>query len=301
MITEEIALTAINQYARSGEIQDVLVPFFRQTGRWVGDCRNWTKSTYRMASSIMHGAVLPENRRTAVNELGEPVLLTSFVWRKRRDVEIRWFEVRGSIRIRSLEAVSAPNLRTIDGYIYSCTDDKVGFPSLVSVGGDLDFQTTSNLHVPKLTSVGGSLMVVGCDLPCLENVGNRLWGYWPGPLHLPKLRSVGGSFEIEGAEKVIAPALEWVCYDLSLLFTTVFCANSLAEVGGSLDARSARTFHAAALRSVGDSLNTEAAPDFYRHDFEELVQWDMHPDAKSRWERREAVKRAMRSQQPLDI
>jgi len=53
-------------------------------------------------------------------------------------------------------------------------------------------------------------MVVGCDLPCLENVGNRLWGYWPGPLHLPKLRSVGGSFEIEGAEKVIAPALEWV-------------------------------------------------------------------------------------------
>ena len=28
MITEEIALTAINHYARTGEIQDVLVPFF---------------------------------------------------------------------------------------------------------------------------------------------------------------------------------------------------------------------------------------------------------------------------------
>ncbi len=57
MITEEIALAAINHYARIGEIRSVLVPFFRQTGRWVGDCRNWTKSTYRMASSIMHGAV----------------------------------------------------------------------------------------------------------------------------------------------------------------------------------------------------------------------------------------------------
>ena len=301
MITEEVALTAIKHYARTGEIQDVLAPFFRQSGRWVGDCRNWTKPTYRMASSIMHGAVLPENRRTAVNELGEPVLLTSFVWRKRRDVEIRWFEVRGSIRIRSLEAVSAPNLRTVDGYIYSCTDDKVGLPCLVSVGGDLDFQCTPNLHVPKLKSVGGSLMVVGCNLPCLETVGNRFWGYWRGPLHLPNLRSVGGSFEIEGSERVIAPALQWVCYDLYLLFSTVFCANKLAEVGGSLDARSARVFQAAALQAVGDSLNTEAAPDYYRPDFEKLVQWDKHPDAKSRWERREAVKRAMRSQQAMDI
>ena len=190
MITEEVALTAINHYARTGEIQDVLAPFFRQSGRWVGDCRNWTKPTYRMASSIMHGAVLPENRRTAVNELGEPVLLTSFVWRKRRDVEIRWFEVRGSIRIRSLEAVSAPNLRAVDGYIYSCTDDNVSIPCLVRVGGDLDFQCTPNLHVPRLTSVGGSLMVVGCNLPCLETVANRFWGYWRGPLHLPKLSAV---------------------------------------------------------------------------------------------------------------
>ena len=302
MITEEIALNVIAHYAGTGEIQDVLVPYFRQTGRWVGDCRNWTKSTYRLASSIMHGAVLPEWRRTAVNLQGEPILLTSFHWKKRRDVEIRWFEVRGSIRIRSLEAVSAPNLRTVAGYIYSCTDDKVGLPNLVSVGGDLDFRGTPNLHVPKLTSVGGSLMAIGCDLPCLETVGNRLWGYWRGSLNLPMLRSVGGSFEVEGAESLIAPALKWVCYDLNLSYiTNVFSANKLVEVGGSLDARSARVIQAAALRDVGDSLHTEAAPDFYRPDFEDLVYWDMHPEARFRWELREAVKRAMRSQQPMDI
>ncbi|MEI6607650.1 MAG: hypothetical protein WCP35_20285, partial [Verrucomicrobiota bacterium] len=57
MITEEVVLNAITHYAGTGEIQDVLVPYFRQTGRWVGDCRHWTKSTYRLASSIMHGAV----------------------------------------------------------------------------------------------------------------------------------------------------------------------------------------------------------------------------------------------------
>ena len=298
---EHLILDSIDHYARTGEIRDTLIPYFKQSGRWVGDSRNWAKATYKMASSIMHSAVLPEGRRTAVNALGESILLTSFFWTKRRDVEIRWFEVRGSIRIRSLEAVSAPNLRTVDGYIYSCTDDKVGLPSLVSVGGDLDFQTTPNLHVPKLTSVGGSLMVVECNLPCIETVGNRFWGYWNGALYVPKLRSVGGSFEIEGAVRVIAPALEWVCFDLNLIFTTVFCANKLAEVGGSLDARSARAFRAASLKYVGDNLNTEAAPDFYRPDFDDLLFWEMHPDARARWEMREAVRIQMRDLPPMCI
>lgn len=294
-MTEQTIITFIDHFARTGEIKDALVPFFRQTGHWVGDCRNWTKSTYRLASSIMHSAVLPEWRRTAVNSQGEPILLTSFHWKKRRDVEIRWHEVRGSIRIKSLEAVSAPNLKTVDGYFYSCTDANVSLPNLVSVGGDFDFQGTLNLHVPKLTSVGGSLMVIECELPNLETVGNRLWGFWSGPLHVPMLRTVGGSFEIEGAESLIAPALEWVCFDLSLSYiTTEFSANRLVEVGGSLDARSARIFHAAALKSVGDNLNTESAPDFYRPDFDDLLFWEMHPDAKARWQMREAVTKEMR-------
>jgi hypothetical protein len=301
-MTEKTILTFIDHFARTGEIQDALVPYFKQGGRWVGDCSNWTKSTYKTASSIMHSAVLPEGRRTAVNDHGEAILLTSFHWKKRRDVEIRWFEVRGSIRIRSLESVSAPNLKTVDGYFYSCTDANVSLPNLVSVGGDFDFQGTLRLHVPKLTSVGGSLMVIECDLPCLETVGNRLWGYWNGTLYVPKLRSVGGSFEIEGAESVIAPSLEWVCFDLSLSFvTTEFRANNLVEVGGSLDARSARIFHAASLKFVGDNLNTEAAPDFYRPDFDDSLFWEMHPDAKFRWQMREAVRKRMRDLPPICI
>ena len=301
-MTEQTILTSIEHFAITGEIQDALVPYFKQSGRWVGDCRNWTKSTYKLASSIMHQAFLPEIRRTTKNDLGERILLTSLVWKKRRDLEIPWYEVRGAIKIKSLEAVSAPNLRAVGGYIYSCTDSIVSLPNLVSVGGDFDFQGTLNLHVPKLTSVGGSLMVVECDLPCLETVGNRLWGYWNGPLHVPMLRSVGGSFEIEGAESVIAPALEWVCFDLNLSYiTTTFSANKLVEVGGSLDARSARIFHAASLQSVGDNLNTEAAPDFYRPDFDDTMFWEMHPDARARWELREAVRKQMKDLSPMFI
>ena len=207
-------LTSIEHYSRTGEILDDLLPYFRQSGRWVGDCRNWPKTTYRMASAVMHSAVLAESRRTAVNDQGEPILRTSFHWRKRRDVEIPWFEIAGSIKVKSLETISAPNLRSVGGYIFSCSDSEVCLPNLLRVGGDLDFQGTRKLHVPQLTEVGGSLLVIECDLPNLEMVGNRFWGIWTGPLFVPKLRSVGGSFEIGMAESVIAPALEWVCFDI---------------------------------------------------------------------------------------
>ena len=170
----------------------------------------------------------------------EPILRTSYHWRKRRDVEIPWFEIDGSIKVKSLEAISAPNLRSVGGYIYSCTDSKVCFPNLQRVGGDLDFQGTRKLHVPQLTEVEGSLLVIECDLPNHEMVGNRYWGIWTGPLFVPKLRSVEGSFEIGMAESVIVPALAWVCFDIVLTyFTTTFVANRLLEVGGSLHAESA--------------------------------------------------------------
>ena len=302
MITEEAALTAINHYVRTGEIQDVIVPYFRQTGRWVGDCRHWTKSTFRWASSIMHGAVLPEERRTEVNAQGEAVLCTSYHWRKRRNVELQWFEVKGTIRIKSLEAITATNLRSVGGDCYSCTDGKVSFPKLQSVGGDFDFQGTVRLHAPCLMEVGGSLMANECEMPNLEAVGNRFSGFWSGDLYLPKLRQVGGSLDIAGPECIIAPALVWVCYDIILAYgTTAFRANMLEEVGGSLDARYVTVFQVAALRSVGDSLHSDAAPDFYRPDFEDMVEWDMHPDAEKRWRLRGAIIALMRDMPTMDI
>lgn len=295
-------LALIEHYAKTGEIQDALIPYFKQSGRWVGDCRNWEKSTYRMASATMHSAVLPESRRTALNDQGKPILRTSFHWRKRRDVEIPWFEINGSIKIKSLEKISAPNLRSVGGYIYSCTDSEVCLPNLQRVGGDLDFQGTRKLHVPQLSEVGGSLLVVECGLPNLETVGNRFWGIWTGRLFVPKLRSVGGSFEIGMAESVIVPALEWVCFDIVLTyFTTTFVANSLVEVGGSLHAGSATIFHAAALRHVGDALYTNSAPDFYRPEFEDLALVEMHPDAERRWKLRGAVRALMRNMPIMDI
>ena len=250
----------------------------------------------------MHSAILPESRRTDVTDDGEQMLLTSYHWRKRQDVEILWFEVRGAIIIKSLERISAPNLRSVGGDCYSCSDDEVCFPILQRVGGDFDFQGTVRMQAPSLIEVGGSLMGNQFDMPNLECVGNRLSGFWGEDMYLPKLRQVGGSFDIAGPGRLLAPVLECVNGDIILSYTTTeFRANRLVEVGGALDARFARIFHAAALQYVGDELNTESAPDFYLPDLEDLPQWSMHPDAERRWRLRGAVCALMRSMPIMDI
>ena len=302
MIPDHKVVDAIKHFARTGEIKDQIVPFFDQNGRWFGNRRNWLKSTSKIATVVMHQVALSESRRTGINGRGEPILMTSFVWKKRRAVVVPWYEVRGSIRIKSLESIVADNLHSVGGDFYSDTDAKVSLPNLRRVGGNFDFQATVRLHAPALAEVGGSLLIVECQLPKIEIVGNRLWGAWTGSLQLPNLRSVGGSMEIEGAECIIAPTLEWVGFDLTLSdFAIQFLAGRLKAVGGSLCAGSAKIFRAPKLEYVGDSLYTGLAPDYYRPDFEELVYWEMHPEAKLRWELRQSVRRAVRSQQSIEI
>lgn len=302
MITEESIIIAIEHYNRTREILDILVPFFKQNGMWAGDRRNWNKSTSKKAAALMAHAFLPENRRIATNEQGEPILLTSFHSTRRRPIAIPWFEVKGSIRIRSLEEISCENLRMVGGYIYSSTDSEVNLPNLLWVGGDFDFQETLKLYAPVLKEVRGSVMVVECDLPQLEVVGNRFWGIWTDSLQLPMLRCVGGSIEVEIAEKFDAPALVWVGFDLILShLTTEFRAIKLVEVGGSLHAGAAAIIHAPMLEHVGDGLHTESAQDFYKPDYEDFAYWDKHPEARRRWEMRQAVRQAMSAQPPIDI
>jgi hypothetical protein len=303
MTTERIIVQAIDHYTRTGEIQDTLVPYFTQNGRWFGNRRNWRKSMSKRAAILMANAFLHSSRRTALNTRGEPILLTSFRWRRRRSVTIPWYEVRGAVSIKSLESITAPNLRAVSGDFYSCTDEEVNLPNLTSIGGDLDMHETLNLHAPVLAEVGGGLFVAEPDLPRLNSVGKRLWVCWGSDLRLPCLRHVGGSFEVEGADRVFLPALQWVGFDLKVCYlTTVFSAPMLEAVGGTLEARSAKVFHAARLESVGDALFTESAMAYYRPDFDDgSLHWEMHPDARTRWQMREKVSHALGAQPPLDI
>ena len=302
MITESMINKSIDHYTRTAEIQDELIAFFTQNGRWCGDRRNWRKSFSKRAAYLMHHAVLPPCRRTAWNDKGEPILLTSFHWRRRRPVAIPWFEVCGDIKIKSLDSITAMNLSSVAGYFYSSTDSDVCLPNLKWVGGDFDLHETLKLHVPVLTYVGGSLMICEPDLPSLETVGKRFWVCWASELRFPNLRYVGGSLEVEGAASVFLPVLEWVGFSLTLChLTTVFSAPRLEAVGASLHAGSARIFHAARLKSVGDALFTESAMDYYQPDFDGSLHWEMHPDARSRWKMRELARLLTRAQAPIEI
>ena len=302
MIAESVIVKSINHYSRTGEIHDTLVPYFTQRGRWFGNRRNWRKSMSKRAAILMAMAFLTTSRRTALNTLGEPILLTSFSWRRRCPVTIPWCEVRGSVSIKSLESITAANLRSISGDFYSSTDAEVYLPNLKSVGGDFDLHETLKLYAPVLAEVGGSLMVCEPNLPRLEAVGKRLWVCWTSELCLPHLRHVGGGLEVEGAAGVFVPVLEWVGFSLTLSYlTTVFSAPMLESVGASLNAGSARVFHAARLKSVGDALNTGSAMDYYQPEFEGFLDWERHPDARARWQLREMVRQLMRVQGSMDI
>jgi len=210
--------------------------------------------------------------------------------------------VRGAVTIKSFESITAKNLRSVWGYFYSSTEEEVNLHNLKYVGGDFDIRSLQ-LRVRNLAIVGGSLMVCEPDLPNLESVGKRFWVSWASELRVPYLRYVAGSLEVEGAESVFLPALQWVGFDLKVCYlTTVFSAPMLEAVGGTLEARSAKVFHAARLESVGDALYTESAMDYYRPDFDDgSLHWEMHPDARARWQRRDMVRHAMRVQLPMEI
>ena len=256
----------------------------------------------KRSARLMAKAFLHSSRRTALNTQGEPILLTSFYWRRRGPVTILWSEVRGAVTIKSFESITAKNLRSVWGYFYSSTEEEVNLHNLKYVGGDFDIRSLQ-LRVRNLAVVGGSLMVCEPDLPNLESIGKRFWVSWASELRVPNLRYVAGSLEVEGAESVFLPALQWVGFDLKVCYlTTVFSAPMLEAVGGTLEARSAKVFHAARLESVGDALYTESAMDYYQPDFDDgSLHWEMHPDARTRWLLRERVRHALGAQHPLDI
>lgn len=295
-------IAAAENYSRTGDIADVLIPFFQQDGRWLGDARDWRKSNSRKIRSIMKLAFLPEQLRTSVNEVGENVLRTSFVCKDKGSVVVLWNEVMGSIEVQNDGNFSAPNLQIVGGHLHANTDLEVDLPNLRTVGGDFDVMETWKLHAPRITSVGGSLMVNDFNLGELESVGKRLWMRWTQYAVAPKLRHVGADLNADGAQTFIAPVLESVGCDLLLSdWATSFHAPMLHTVGASLGAPSATIFEAPKLRRVGGHLNTTSAADFYHPDVNVGGTWKMHLNAEVRLIKRLAAKRIMKAQPSLEI
>ena len=294
-------LKATKHYTISGEILDLLIPYFDQCGRWVGDSRCWKRRTVNAANIRMARASLPAARRTCRLRAGL-CLLTSYVSSQSTPVMMPWCEVAGSIRVSKHSSITAPNLRAVGGHIVTHTRSIVRLPNLREVGGCLSALFTSDLHAPRLKHVGGNLLVYGIKLPALETVGKRLLMRWTFEVSAPRLRSVGGNLDVHVAATLDAPNLRSVGGHLNMSrLTKKVSVPVLETIGGNFHAKATEVIVAHCLKRVGGSIDTSNARDFYQPNLESGEGWEMHWEAKILWERRQFVKRLLWDTPILEI
>lgn len=286
-------------YARTGEIRDVLIPYFDQRGHWIGDRRSWRRSTFITAICHMRGAILPKSRTISRGPDGAR-LLTSFAWRKATPVLIPWLAVIGSIRIPANVNITAPDLAFVGGHFHSKTTKDVDLPALREVEGDFDLIGTWSLYAPQLCRVGGTAQVSDFKLDALETVGKRLWMRTTQLADAPRLQTVGADLDTQGAERLSAPHLQSVGRHLAVgYWTTRAEIPKLETVGGQFLAEGATVITAHKLKFVGGCVDTRSAADFYRPDLSVGEIWEKHPEAKNRWTCKEAARRALTDHSPI--
>ncbi len=286
---EKEILAAVDVYHRTGEIPEILVPFFEQNGRWIGDRRNMTSPTYKISQALMKEATLPVARRTNTSNRGKLILLTSFYRKTNHPLTIPWNEVRGGIKLKGDARFSAPHLRVVGHDIYASSNLKIDLPRLRCVGGDLDCPHTWRVHAPRLCAVGKSVQVTEVDLPALESVGNRLSMRWTDHILVPRLQTVGGAFHVHCATSLHAPVIETVGGALIATHAHTFRAPNLHTVCCSLLLGRATQIAAPELRFVRCVLDTVVAADFYNPEIQVGGTWIAHPQAATRWRARKLL------------
>lgn len=288
-------LNATLVYARTREIQDILIPYFDQYGFWIGDRRGWRRSTFVAALTRMRDAWLPATRKTAVDGHGGTILLTSLLWKRTSPVEIPWVEVRGSITIPADVEIYAPWLNRVRGHFHTKTTESVTLPVLEQVDGDLDIFPALFHRAPQLRHVGGNVRITGFFPDALETVGGRLWHHKAGYTDAPRLRRVGGALVAKRSGLFSAPHLQEVGGDLSLYSCDHYVfVPELKTVGGSFSANCAPYLDCPKLKSVGGDLHTQSAEHFSRSCIALGGKWLGDEKAVTKWTLEDAGRSALR-------
>jgi hypothetical protein len=288
---EILSMTIV--FERTGHIDDSLIPYFDQHGKWLGAKRQWRRDTYDKARARMAGAMLPEWRRTRRGRMGTQ-LLTSFRWNESTPVMIPHVEVGGSVVLQGDAPVRAPSLWRIGGNLDTRTKLAVQMPYLRTVGGSLDSLRTLCVAAPRLREVGGDCRMNGCDFPSLAEVGGSLYIRWAFVVSAPNLTRIGGSLRLHKSTCVDMPLLRTVGrHFLADALVEQVCVPSLLDVGGNLLVPSAERIVAWKLRSVGGLINSIRARGFYR-DGITFGDWWMYPGDREHWEARKRVREVIR-------
>jgi hypothetical protein len=301
-MNEQNLLQLTEKYHSTGIIDDGLISYFTQNGRWVGDKIGWTYSTYVTALNRMKRAYLPHGRRTSRCRAGTR-LLTSFVWRDPSSVYLPYIDVIGSVFVPARAVIRAPWLRTVGIHFVTHTNHSITLPSLVRVDGNFETIQSCNLDAPSLRSIGGNCRVFGNSPPSLEEVGGGYSVMWSFCFSSPTLEVVGGTLDLHKSNHVDLPKIRLIGRSLVASDQAkVIRIPALETVGGDLFASGAELISARSLRSVGGRIDSTSAKDFWNPNIACGGEWFMYSDDVKRWEQRKRVRIALKGENdPLFI
>lgn len=289
-MNEQKILQLTEKYHSNAYIDDALIPYFTQEGKWIGDKIAWEYSTYVTALNRMKQAYLSQSRRMLLCREGTR-LLTSFLWREPTSAYLPYVEVVGSVFVPARAVLSAPVLQTVGCHFFTHTNHAITLPRLTRVGGSFEAVQSYVLSAPCLRSVGGDCHVVGKSLPSIEEVGGGYSIRRVICFSAPNLQVVGGTLDLHKSSKVDLPVLRSVGRHLVASDQAkMIRIPALESVGGDFFASGAELISARSLRSVGGRIDSTSAPDFWRPSIACGGEWFMYPDDLDRWERRKRVR-----------
>lgn len=288
------------KYKTTGDIDDALIPYFDQNGKWVGDRYGWRHYIWVTAKMRMRNAFLPISRRTRRTRAGT-ILLTSFIWKKSSSVLITYCGIESNVIIRSNREIRAPNLRFIGGGFTTCSNKIMYLPYLSQVDGSYLVPYSYKVQASRLRHVGGDVRIYGNELPALKHVGGDYRPRWAFDFEALKLVYVGGSLIPHKCTTMIAPRLENVGRDLCITQPVSILDLSNLKTVGRHFLTTASEIKAPTLSIVSGSLVTNNAEDFYNPCMQVGGTCRLHPLAEEKAKLRIAARHAIRCDTSLAI
>jgi len=284
----------IQNYAATGIIDDALIPYYDQHGRWRGDTIMWKPPIGPSILKMISASILSESRRVIYDKMG-PVLRTSFYWTGTNPLTLVYSEIHGSLVVTSNASVHGTNLRRVGGHLMAKTKRRIYLPQLREVGGSFKALKGFLLLAPRLRVVGRNLLIAGYVPPLLESVGGIFSAYWTFGFDSSRLRHVGGSLILHKAETVILAALESIGGGFLLGdHTRSLHAPQLHTIGGDFLATSVTKLRAPRLLCVGGDMDTLSAKGYYHPSIKVGGSWTTYPGAIEDWVARDAARRALK-------
>jgi hypothetical protein len=292
-------LENIELYIATGEISDALIPYYDQNGRWLGAPFIGLHIKRNPKLDRIKTSHLPASRRFRMDRTGT-VLRTSFTWHSKRRLQLKYSGILGSLVVDASTIIHAACLRHIGGSFVTTTDKRVYLPNLRDVGGHFEAMKTFDLQVPRLKHVGGRAKVLGNIPPRLRTVGRSLGVYWGFAAESKHLKSVGDYLCLTKATSIHLSTLEHIGGSFLLTpLTHVIHAPKLKSIGGDFLADAAHDLRLPALRTVGGHMDTSAAKGFYDPRIQVGGAWAIFPGDIDHWNRRDAARKAMKSEDIL--